>query len=242
MTTPSLPDAGDRESKGSGLSGVAVARPVFTLMMMLGLIVLGIFGFRRLSIDQFPNVDIPVITVQTVYPGASAETVEREVTERMERAFNPVEGVDRITSVSLEGVSQVIIEFDLGRGADLAAQDIRTKIETIRRDLPVDIDPPLVQKFDPSAQAIISLALSSASLPLTQLTTRADEEIRRALESVQGVGEVRLAGGIRKEVRVSLKPERLRALGVTVNEVMTALRLQNLEVPAGRLELSLIHI
>ncbi len=236
MTTPSLPDAGDRESKGSGLSGVAVARPVFTLMMMLGLIVLGIFGFRRLSIDQFPNVDIPVITVQTVYPGASAETVEREVTERMERAFNPVEGVDRITSVSLEGVSQVIIEFDLGRGADLAAQDIRTKIETIRRDLPVDIDPPLVQKFDPSAQAIISLALSSASLPLTQLTTRADEEIRRALESVQGVGEVRLAGGIRKEVRVSLKPERLRALGVTVNEVMTALRLQNLEVPAGRLE------
>ena len=236
MGTPFRPERDADRVQGSGLSAVAVARPVFTFMMMLGLIVLGIFGFRRLSIDQFPNVDIPVITVQTVYPGASAETIEREVTERMERAFNPVEGVDRITSISLEGVSQVIIEFDLGRSADLAAQDIRTKIETIRRDLPADIDPPIVQKFDPSAQAIISLALSSGTLPLTQLTTLADEDIRRALESVQGVGEVRLAGGIRKEVRVALQPERLRALGVSVNEVMGALRSQNLEVPAGRLE------
>src|SRR5688500_17908863 len=134
-------------------------------MLVALLVVLGIFSFRRLTIDQFPEVDIPVITVQTVYPGASAEVIEREVTRRMEEAFNPVEGVDRITSVTLEGVSQVIVEFDLGRDVDQAAQDIRTKIDGIRRDLPETIEPPLVQKFDPAAMPIVSVAVSSNTLP-----------------------------------------------------------------------------
>jgi HAE1 family hydrophobic/amphiphilic exporter-1 len=221
---------------GGGLSGVAIRRPIFTLMIMVGLIVLGIFSYRKLSIDQYPSVDIPVVTVQTTYPGASAETIEREVTERMEQAFNPIEGVDRITSVSLEGVSQVVVEFELSRSADLGSQDIRSKIEAIRRDLPTAIDPPIVQKFDPAAQPIISLALSSRTLPLPRLTALADEDLRRELESVRGVGEVRIAGGLEQEIRVYLQPDRLRALGVSVSEVMGALRAQNLEAPAGRLE------
>ncbi|MDB4879089.1 MAG: multidrug resistance protein [Gemmatimonadetes bacterium] len=225
----------DRETMG-GLSGLAIKRPVFITMVMVLLVVLGIFGFRRLPIDQFPNVDIPVITVQTVYPGASAATIEREVSRRMEEAFNPVEGVDNISSVSLEGVSQVIVEFDLGRDVDVAAQDIRTKIETIRRDLPEDIDPPVVQKLDPNAQPIISLALSSGSMPLVNLTTLADEDLRRQLESVTGVGEVRIAGGVAREIRVNLLPGQLQALAITVPEVMSALQGQNLEVPAGRVE------
>src|SRR5687768_4978481 len=223
-------------SAAGGLSGLAIRRPVFTTMVMLGLIVLGIFAYRRLAIDQFPDVDIPVITVQTIYPGASAEVIEREVSRRMEESFNPVEGVDRITSISLEGVSQVIIEFDLGRDIDVAAQDIRTKIETIRRDLPLDIEPPLVQKLDPSAQPIISLALASETTPLVDLTTLADEDLRRRFESVAGVGEVRIAGGLAREVRVNLLPSRMEALGVTVPQVMGALQSQNLEVPAGRVE------
>ncbi|HEX3160802.1 MAG TPA: efflux RND transporter permease subunit, partial [Gemmatimonadaceae bacterium] len=209
--------------EGSGLSGVAIRRPIFTAMVMLGLIVLGIFSFRGLSIDQYPDVDIPVVTVQTTYPGASAETIEREVTERMEQAFNPVEGVDRITSISLEGVSQVIVEFDLERSADLGAQDIRSKIETIRRDLPEDIDPPVVQKFDPAAEPIISLALSSDEMPLVRLTALADEDVRRALENVRGVGEVRIAGGLERQIRVYLQPDRLQAVGVSVPEVTSAL-------------------
>ena len=221
---------------GGGLSGLAIRRPVFTAMVMLGLIVLGIFSFRGLAIDQYPEVDIPVVTVQTTYPGASAETIEREVTRRMEEAFNPVEGVDDITSISLEGVSQIIVSFDLGRDVDAASQDIRSKIESIRRNLPEAIDPPVVQKFDPAAQPIISLALSSDELSIVDLTTLADEEIRRALESVQGVGEVRLAGGLEREVRVSLLPDRLQAVGVSVPEIMAALQAQNLEVPAGRVE------
>ncbi|MDO8629016.1 MAG: efflux RND transporter permease subunit, partial [Phycisphaerales bacterium] len=201
-----------------------------------GLIVLGIFAFRRLPIDQFPDVEIPVITVQTVYPGASSETIEREVTRRMEEAFNPVEGVDGITSISLEGVSQVIVEFDLAREENEAAQDIRTKIEAIRRDLPADIEPPVVQKLDPAAEPIMSLALSSATQPLVQLTALADETVRRRLESVNGVGEVRIAGGLEREVRVFLLPARMQALGITVPAVLGAIQSQNLEVPAGRIE------
>ena len=148
---------------GGGLSGLAISRPVFTTMLMALLVVLGIFSFRRLPIDQFPSVDLPFVTVQTIYPGASAEVIEREVTRRMEEAFNPVEGVDRIFSITLEGVSQVMVEFDLDRDVDQAAQDIRTKIDGIRRDLPEDIDPPLVAKFDPAAEPIISVAFSSGT-------------------------------------------------------------------------------
>jgi HAE1 family hydrophobic/amphiphilic exporter-1 len=221
---------------GGGLSGVAIRRPVFTTMMMLGLVVLGIFSFRRLAVDEFPDIDIPVVTVQTIYPGASPETMEREVSRRLEEAFNPVEGVNKITSTSLEGVSLVVVEFDLKRDGDAAAQDIRTKIDAVRRDLPTDIEPPLVQKFDPAAMPIMSLSLSSKAMPIVDLTTLADETVRRRLESISGVGEVRITGGVKKEVRVYVQPDRLQAVGVSIPEVMRALQSQNLEIPAGRLE------
>jgi HAE1 family hydrophobic/amphiphilic exporter-1 len=234
------PDPGSeeeaRKAPGGGLSGVAVRRPVFTAMMMFGLIVLGIFGFRRLPIDEFPDVDIPVVAVQTVYPGASPETIEREVTRRLEEAFNTTEGVDRITSNSLEGVSSIVVEFDLGRDGDLAAQDIRARIDQVRRNLPTEIEAPVVQKFDPSAQPILSLALSSGTLTVPELTTLADETIRRRLESVSGVGQVQIAGGLEREIRVNLLPERMQAVGVSAQDVMGALGRQNLEVPAGRVE------
>ena len=220
---------------GGGISGLAIRRPVFTTMVMFGLIVLGIFGFRRLPIDQFPDVDIPVVTVQTIYPGASPETVEREVTRRMEEAFNPIEGVDRITSISLEGVSQVIVEFDLGRESDLGSQDVRAAIERIRRELPEDIEQPVVQKFDPSAQPILSLALGSKTTPLPELTTLADETIRRRLESVAGVGQVQISGGLAPEIRVLIEPQKMQSLGVSAQDVLGALQRQNLDVPAGRL-------
>ncbi|HST60643.1 MAG TPA: efflux RND transporter permease subunit, partial [Longimicrobium sp.] len=225
-----------KRAPGGGLSGVAVRRPVFTTMMMFGLIVLGIFGFRRLPIDEFPDVDIPVVAVQTVYPGASPETIEREVTRRLEEAFNTVEGVDRITSNSLEGVSSVVVEFDLGRDGDLASQDIRARIDGVRRDLPTEIEAPVVQKFDPSAQPILSLALSSSTLSVPELTTLADETIRRSFEAVSGVGQVQIAGGLEREIRVNLLPERMQAVGVSAQEIMGALQRQNLEVPAGRVE------
>jgi HAE1 family hydrophobic/amphiphilic exporter-1 len=233
---PSGSEEEARKAPGGGLSGVAVRRPVFTAMMMFGLIVLGIFGFRRLPIDEFPDVDIPIVAVQTVYPGASPETIEREVTRRLEEAFNTVEGVDRITSNSLEGVSSILVEFDLGRNGDLASQDIRARIDQVRRELPQDIEAPVVLKFDPAAQPILSLALSSGTLTVPELTTLADETIRRRLESVGGVGQVQIAGGLEREIRVNLLPERMQAVGVSAQDVMGALGRQNLEVPAGRVE------
>ena len=222
---------------GGGLSGLAITRPVFTSMLMLLLVVLGIFSFRRLPIDQFPAVDLPFVTVQTIYPGASAEVIEREVTRRMEEAFNPVEGVRRIMSFTLEGVSQVMVEFELERDVDQAAQDIRTKLDGIRRDLPADIEAPLVAKFDPAAEPIISVAFSSNTVPIPELTVYVDEVVRRRLEAVQGVGEARMSGGLEREVRVFLQPDRMQSVGMSVPEVMMALQRQNMEVPAGRLEL-----
>jgi len=222
---------------GGGLSALAIRRPVFTAMVMSALIVLGYFSYRRLPIDQFPAIDLPIVTVQTTYPGASAGTVEREVTKRLEEAFNPVQEVKKITSISLEGVSQVVVEFQLTRNVDVAAQDLRSKIDGIRRNLPAGIDPPVVQKIDFGAMPIISLALSNPQVPLVKLTALADETIRRRLESVAGVGEVRISGGLKREVRVYLQPARMEALGITVPQVSAALRQQNLDVPAGRVTL-----
>ncbi|MBA4072370.1 MAG: AcrB/AcrD/AcrF family protein [Gemmatimonas sp.] len=222
---------------GRGLSALAIRRPVFTAMMMSALVVLGFFSYRRLPIDLFPKVDMPIVTVQTVYPGASAGTVEREVTRRLEEAFNPVEQVRKITSVSLEGVSQVIIEFQLSRHVDAAAQDIRSKVDGVRRELPAGVEPPVVQKIDFGAMPVISLALSNPDVPLVRLTSLADEVIRRRLESVPGVGEVRISGGLEREVRVYLHPQRMQALGITVPDVAGALQRQNLDVPAGHVQL-----
>ena len=232
LSDPALEDP----SRFTGISGIAIRRPVFTWMVMIGLVVLGLFSLRNLPIDQFPDVEIPIVAITTIYPGGSPETIEREVTERLEQAFNPVRGVDRISSISLEGVSQIIIEFDLDRDVDDAANDIRSKIETVRMELPSDIEQPLVQTFDPASQPIVSLAVASETLSIQELTSLADEDIRRRLESVPGVGEVQLAGGLSREIRVNIDPAQLQARGVNVNEVMGALQAQNLEVPAGRVE------
>jgi len=219
-----------------GLVGLSISQPVFTTMIMLGLLVLGFFSFRRLPIDQYPDVTIPIVSIQTVYPGASPEVVEREVTKRIEQAVNPIAGVDKINSTSLESASVITIEFDLGTDIDAATADVRSKIDQIRRNLPEDIDQPIVQQFDPAEQAILSLALSSKSVPIGELTTFADTDLRRALESVDGVGRVQISGGLTREVHIDLNAEAMNALQVSPQQVMAALAQQNLEIPAGRIE------
>lgn len=237
MTDDAAPDGRAKlADEATGLIGIAIRQPVFTTMIMLGLLVLGVFSFRRLAIDQFPDVSIPVVSIQTTYLGASTEAVEREVTKRIEEAVNPTRGVERITSTSLEGVSSIVVEFKLGTNVDAATADVRSKIEQIRRDLPTTIDPPIVQQFDPASQPIVSLALASDSLSIGALTTLADGDVRRALEGVNGVGRVQITGGLKREVHVLLDPNAMQALGITAQQVMTALRQQNLDIPAGRVE------
>jgi HAE1 family hydrophobic/amphiphilic exporter-1 len=219
-----------------GLIATAIRQPVFTTMIMLGLVVLGLFAFRRLPIDQYPDVTIPIVTIQTIYPGASPEVVEREVSKRIEQVVNPISGVDKITSTSLESASVVVVEFDLGTDIDAATADVRSKIDQIRRDLPEDSEPPVVQQFDPAEQPILSLALSSKNVPIGELTTFADTDLRRALEAVDGVGRVQITGGLTREIHVVMNPAAMNALQVSPQQVMAALQQQNLEIPAGRIE------
>lgn len=228
--------AAELPATGGGLVGVAIRQPVFTTMIMVGLVVLGLFGLRRLAIDQFPDVSIPIVTIQTTYPGASPEVIEREVSKRIEEAVNPTRGVDELTSTSLEGVSLITVAFELGTDIDAATADIRSKIEQIRRNLPDAIDQPLVQQFDPAQQPILSLALSSDAWSATRLTELADGDLRRALEGVNGVGRVQITGASAREVHILLRPEQMEALDISVQEVQQALSSQNLEIPAGRIE------
>ena len=219
------------------LSDVSIKRPVFATMMMAALVTLGLFSYFRLSIDQWPEVSFPFIVVQTSYPGAAPETVERDVTRKIEEAVNPIAGVRNLTSTSVEGFSSVFVEFELNVDEMDAQQDVRAKIEQIRVELPRDIEEPLVQRFDPQEIPILSLALRSETRTLRELTTLADETLRRELEAVDGVGQVTLVGGEKRAILVHLDPDQLASRAVTVDQVMRTLASENVEVPAGRLEL-----
>src|SRR5512134_1591232 len=146
------------------ISDLSIKRPVFATVMMLALVTLGTASYRRLAVDLYPDVEIPVITVVTVYPGGSPETVEREVSKRIEEALNPIAGVNHITSVSREGVSQVVVEFEIEVKVDQAIQDARTKIAAIRGDLPAAIEDPIVDKINIGGIPIVSLAVRSSTL------------------------------------------------------------------------------
>jgi hydrophobic/amphiphilic exporter-1 (mainly G- bacteria), HAE1 family len=217
------------------LSDLSIKRPVFAAVMMLALMVVGIFSFRQLAIDQFPNVDIPVVTIVTKYPGASPESVEREVTKKIEDAVNPVAGVKRVSSASYEGVSSIVVEFRLETKVNEAAQDVRSKVNAIRGDLPQTMDEPIIGKFDFAAMPIISLAVHSERLSPRELTSIVDKKVKRRIENVSGIGKVDLIGLSKREVNVNINPLRLQALGMGVDEVMMGLQSENVNTPIGRL-------
>ena len=205
-------------------------------MIMIGLMVLGGFSLRHLAIDEYPDVSIPILTVQTLYPGASPEVVERQVTKPIEEAVNTTQGIKKLTSQSYESISIILIEFELGTDISSATADVRSKIEQTRRLMPGDIDTPVVQQVDISQQPIVSLALASTNKTVGQLSALADNQVRRDLEGISGIGRVQISGGLKREIHVLLKPSRMYALGVSANQVIAALRSQNLDVPAGHIE------
>jgi len=230
---PREPAAPAIPEEGGGIVGVAIRQPVFTSMVMLGLIVLGVFSVEHLGMEELPDVSFPMVTIQTVYPGASPEAVETSVTKIIEEAVNTTQGVKKVSSVSLDGVSSITAEMSLGTPVPSAVADIRSNIEQVVRNLPSGIEPPLVQQFDPTAAPIVSLALSSTTLSIPELTELADGDIRHALESIQGVGAVRVSGGLRRELHVLLDPFKMTAQGVSPSDVTRALDRQNVETPAG---------
>src|SRR5574341_943917 len=218
------------------LSDLSIKRPVLATMMIMALGGLGLFSYRRLSIDLFPDIDFPFLVIQTRYPGASPESVEREVTKKIEEAINPVQGVKEVQSTSTEGFSTIFVQFELGTKVMDAQADVRSKIDAIRLDLRTDMDPPIISRANPSDQPIMSLAVRGEGWPLRELTRVADEVVSRRIENIAGVGNVTIVGGLKREIHVLLLPDRMEALGVSPDMVVGAINRENEDVPAGRVE------
>ena len=217
------------------LAEICVRRPVFATMLIMAITVVGAASFFNLGVDRFPRVDIPVVSVITVNPGAAPEQIETEITDVIEGAVNTISGIDELRSSSIEGQSQVNISFDLAKDVDVAAQEIRDKVNLVLRDLPETAEAPIIQKLDPDAAPIVMFAVS-APRDVVDVTTITENLLKERLESLDGVGEAIIFGGRRREIHVSVDPDRLRAYDLTVGHVAQALRTQNLELPGGRVE------
>ncbi len=218
---------------------VSLKNPVFATMAMLAIVVLGLFSYQRLQVDQFPNIDFPVVVVTAEYPGASPEIIESEVTKKVEEGVNSIAGISALTSRSYEGQSVVIIEFQLHVNGRKAADDVREKMAAIRPNFRAEVKEPRVLRFDPSSRSIWSLAVlpdnKAGVKPLTavELTNWTDQTLKKRLENVRGVGSVTLVGGTKREINIYLNPQSLDALGITPEQVATAVRSENQDLPAG---------
>ena len=217
------------------LASISVRRPVFATVLTLSLTVIGAFSFSRLGLDRFPKVDFPTVVVTTVLPGAAPEEVETEVTDKIEEAVNTISGIDELRSNSSEGISQVIIAFLLEKDGDIAAQEVRDRVNRVLPLLPRTIEQPVVEKFDPDSAPVLTLAVS-ANKPVRDITEYADKTLRRQLESVSGVGQVLVVGGRSRQINIDLDAGRLRAYNLAVTDVTRALQTQNSEIPGGRVE------
>ena len=217
------------------LAEICIKRPVFTWMLMAALLVVGVLGFFSLGVDRFPNVDIPTVTVIVNNPGATPGEVETEITKKLEDQINTVSGIDALESKSSEGRSQIIVQFVLGKDVNIAAQDVRDKINLVRNELPETAEEPIVQKLDLASTPILQIAVS-APVSQRELYDLADKKISDQIENVSGVGEVSVVGGGEREIQILLDPERMRAYDVTATDVTAALQKQNQEIPGGRVE------
>ena len=217
------------------LASISVKRPVFASVLIIALTVVGAYSFTKLGVDRFPKVDFPTVVVTTRLPGAAPEEVETEITDKIEEAVNTISGIDELRSTSSEGVSMVIVAFLLEKDADVAAQEVRDRVNRVLPLLPRNIDQPTVEKFDPDSTPVLTLALS-AKKPIRDITEYADKKLRRQLESVSGVGQVVVIGGRSRQVNVVLDADRLQAYNLTVTDVSRALQTQNAEIPGGRVE------
>src|SRR5205814_2670035 len=231
---PSAPGVSPPATRGLGIADLCISRPAFATMINLFLVVLGWFSFKSIGIDQFPNVELPIVTVTTTLRGASPEEMETSVTKPLEEIINTVQGIDELNSVTLEGVSQITIQFLLERNRDIAAQDVRDKVNTILARLPPGTDPPIIDKFDLDAVPVMSISVS-APRDLKEITYVTDKFIKQNLETVQDVGSISMVGARTRAVQVAVDIDKLRAYNLTIDDVRTALARQNLEVPGGRL-------
>ena len=212
---------------------ISIQNPVFATMVMLAFVVLGIFSYQRLQVDQWPDIEFPVVVVTTDYPGASPEAIESEISRKIEEAVNSINGVKTISSRSFEGSSLVMAEFELYVNAEQAAQDVRDKVAAVKTQFRKEVKEPKILRFDPADRPIISLAVNGPGRDLREITTLADQVIKRRLENVRGVGSVTLVGGVKRQVLVYLKLAEMEALGISAEQIINAVKAENQELPTG---------
>src|ERR1044071_3558772 len=214
------------------LAEVCIKRPVFAAMIVLALVVVGTASYFRLGVDRFPSVDLPTVSVRTNLPGGSPEEVESEVSQKIEEVVNTVEGIQELRSISGQGSSFIIATFSLSRDIDVAAQDVRDRVATVIRDLPRDVDPPVVGKFNNDSSPVMTIALS-ADRPVRELTELADKVVKVQIERSTGVGEVSVVGGLGRAINVWVDPDRLTAYQIPITAVRNAIVRQNADSPGG---------
>jgi HAE1 family hydrophobic/amphiphilic exporter-1 len=220
---------------------VSLKNPVFATMVMLAFVVLGLFSYQRLKIDQFPNIDFPVVVITTEYPGASPEIVESEVSKKIEEGVNSIAGINALTSRSYEGMSVVVVEFQLYIDGRKGADDVREKVAALRPTLRSEVKEPKVLRFDPSSRAIWSLAVlpdmskDGPARSAVELTNWADQVLKKRLENVRGVGSVSLVGGTKREINLYLNPQAMESLGISADQVVNAVKSETQDLPVGSL-------
>ncbi len=221
------------------ISDFAIKRPMVTIVTMVALVVFGLFALWQLDTDEFPDVQQPVVMAGIPYPGASPEGVEREVLQPIEDAIKGISGVDQIYGTAFDGYAQIVVLFLFEKDVQEATQDIRDAISSIRADLPLEMEEPILQRMDPSDFPIVSLTLSSPTHSPAELTRIADPALTSALRGIAGVSKVNIIGEVKREMTVQLRPQALQAAGVSVSQVVQALAAQNLAAPVGRVTGSL---
>ncbi|WP_373047416.1 efflux RND transporter permease subunit [Vulgatibacter sp.] len=210
-----------------------ITRPVFTTMLVAAFVVFGMFAYPRIGVDQFPEVEFPVVTVLTVMPGADPATMEQDVSDPLEESINTLSGLETLRSVNVESVSQVVVQFDLDKDPDIAAQEVRDKVQATLRDLPQEIETPVVEKFDIGAAPVMTFALAGP-VPVEELTRLADDVVKPALQQKAGVGAVDIVGGRERQIQIEIDPDRLRGYGLAASDVVAAVQAQSIEIPGGR--------
>jgi HAE1 family hydrophobic/amphiphilic exporter-1 len=217
------------------IADASIRRPVFAVMLVGGLVALGLVSLGRVGVDLFPRIEFPYVAVTTVLEGAAPETIESEVTDVLEEQLNTISGIHELRSVSLEGVSQVFLQFELEEDPEAKAQDVRDKVALARRDLPLDAEPPIVEKLDPAAAPILSVMLAG-ELPMRELTRFSEDVVKERLERIPGVGSVTRVGGTQREIRLWVDADRLRSYALGVDDLIRAVRSEHVDLPGGRLE------
>lgn len=215
------------------LTRISINNPVFAAMMMMALMVFGLFAYRDLGVEEFPDIGFPFVVVTTAYPGASPEVVESDITRKIEDSLNTIAGVKQIFSYSYEGRSMIFVEFFLDVPVATAVQDVRDKVALTKAEFRDEVSDPIIERFNPNSMPVLSYAFTSDKLSPREISTYIDQRVKKRFQTVTGVGRVDVIGAVKREVRVFVKPDRLRAFNVGVDQVVNTLKTENQELPAG---------